>query len=144
MLPVLYPSASEIPHHTFLLLSWCLWVGKFKHVAKDSKLKSTYEREYIIFVFLDLVTSFRATDTRFINLYKVFLISFFFYRWIKSRCVYAPQFHYLFIHRWTSRLFSLPGFYEQSSNEHGWEGISRVGCRGPWVYAKQRDSSVTW
>jgi hypothetical protein len=59
-----------------LLLFWYLWAEKFEHIPEE-KLVCTYEREYMIFVFLVLVSSLRATDSWSFYLYKILIILFF-------------------------------------------------------------------
>lgn len=65
-LPSIFPIFSFIPPVFYasyigpFLASRFLWALQFKHTyLKESKLASTYEREHVAFVFLDLVTSLR-------------------------------------------------------------------------------------
>ena len=63
--------------------------------------------------------------------------------WVIFHCVDVPQFSYLFICWWTSRLLPCPGYYKQGCDEH-WGARVSLSSGFLSVYAQQWDCWVMW
>ena len=66
-----------------------------------------------------------------------------FYSWVIVHCVYAPQFPYPFVCRWTPRLLPCPSHCKQCCNEH-WGTYVSLNSGFLSVYVQQWDCWVLW
>ena len=94
-----------------------------------------------MFFFLTYFTLYNRLS--FIHLIRTDSNAFFLNSWVIFHCVYVPQFSYLFVCWWISRLLPCPGYCKQCCNEH-W--TTRVSFNSGFlsVYTQQWDCWGIW